>query len=196
MTDPSDPRPRPAYGEYATFEEQQARIKQPDLTRMLEIGQDPDAAAPAAYGSSPTAVAAPVSRDTPPAATPVRRGRFADRVATIALLVYGLVNVVTSVPAMIDYDTYVTTVLSLLGVDGQLADPSAGRAWGIAAALVLAFGWLLTAMLSWRSLSRGRVTWWIPLTAGIVFTIISGLLLMIPITADPALWQIILDTAR
>ena len=36
------------------------------------------------------------------------RGRFADRVITIALLVYGLVNVVTSIPSMIDYGSYVT----------------------------------------------------------------------------------------
>ena len=82
------------------------------------------------------------------------RGRFADRVVTIALLVYGLVNVVTGIPSMIDYGAYVTTVLSLLGVEGELADPAAGRPWGIAAALVLAIGWLLTAYLSWRSLAK------------------------------------------
>lgn len=190
MSDPAE-RPRPQYGEYATPEEQRARIKQPDLTRLLETGQDPDAqraAAPAA--SSPVAV----KPANAPAA--VARGRFADRVATIALLVYGLVNVVTSIPSMIDYGSYVSTVLSLLGVDGELADPAAGRPWGIAAALILAIGWLLTAYVSWRSLARGRITWWIPLVAGIVFTFITGVLLMVPIVSDPTLWNAILDSAR
>lgn len=195
MTDPAE-RPRPAYGEYATPEEQRARIKQPDLTRLLETGQDPDALKGAVPADSPSLATKP----TPPAATPAAgtlpRGRFADRVATIALLVYGLVNVVTSVPGMIDYQSYVSTVLGLLGIDGELADVAAGRPWGIAAALVLAIGWMLTAYLSWRSLARGRVTWWIPLVAGIVFTFVTAVLLMVPIVSDPALWNAILDSAR
>lgn len=188
MTDPAE-RPRPQYGEYATPEEQRARIQQPDTTRLLETGQDPDVLGGAVPPDSPSIVAKP-------AAPAMRRGRFIDRVATIALLVYGLVTVVTGIPTMIDYQSYVDMVLELLGIDGQLADPSAGRPWGIAAALVLAIGWLLTAWVSWRSLARERLTWWIPLVAGIVFTFISGVLLMVPIVSDPTLWNAILDSAR
>jgi hypothetical protein len=182
-------RPRPQYGEYATPEEQRARIQQPDMTRLLETGQDPDAPHGALPPDSPSVVAKP----TAPA---MRRGRFADRVATIALLVYGLVNVVVSIPSMIDYESYIAMVLELLGIDGQIADPAAGRPWAIAAALVLAIGWMLTAWVSWRSLARERLTWWIPLVAGIVFTFVSTVLLMVPIVSDPALWNAILDSAR
>lgn len=185
--DPEGERPRPQYGEYATPEEQRARIRQPDMTRLLETGQDPDAlggAAPADPSARPTA------------GPGLRRGRFADRVATIALLIYGLVNVVTGIPAMLDYDSYVAAVLQVLGIDGEIADPSAGRPWAIAAALVLAIGWMLTAWLSWRSLARERLTWWIPLVAGIVFTFVSGVLLMVPIVSDPTLWGAILDSTR
>jgi Family of unknown function (DUF6264) len=213
VTDPVQPagssesRPRPAYGEYATPEEQRARIQRPDLTYLLETGQDPDAAAATGHGEPGPAFGqvgtqtAPAAKQGAPAvprasAKPAPRSRFADRVATIALLVYGLVNVVTSVPAIIDYDTYVTTVLSVLGVDGQLADPAVGRGWAVAAAVVLVLGWLLTALVSWRRLSRGRLTWWIPLVAGVVFTIVSGALLMVPIMSDPTLWQTILDSTR
>ena len=188
MTDPAE-RPRPQYGEYATPEEQRARIKQPDMTRLLETGQDPDALKGAAPADTPSVAAKP-------AAPAIRRGRFADRVATIALLVYGLVNVVTSIPSMIDYGSYATTVLGLLGVDAELADPAAGRPWGIAAALVLAIGWLLTAYISWRSLARNRVTWWIPLVGAIVFMTISGILLMVPIVSDTTVWNAILDSVR
>ncbi len=190
MSDPAE-RPRPQYGEYATPEEQRARIAQPDMTWLLETGQDPDALKGAPPADSPKA--APTSTPAGPA---MRRGRFADRVATIALLVYGLVNVVTAIPSMLDYEAYVTTVLGILGIDGQLADPAAGRPWGVAAALVLAIGWLLTAWVSWRRLAKERVTWWIPLVAGIVFSGISGVLLMVPLASDPALWNAILDSAR
>lgn len=184
MSDPAPERPRPQYGEYATAEEQRARIRQPEMTRLLETGQDPDALA----GAAPDDVAAP---GRPPA-----KRRFADRVATIALLAYGLVNVVTGIPGILDYGTYVSTVMGMAGVDAQLADPSAGRPWAIAAAVILAVGWLATAWISWRSLARGRLTWWIPLTAGVVFTFIIGILLMVPIVSDPTLWSAILDSAR
>jgi hypothetical protein len=185
--DPAGERPRPQYGEYATPEEQRARIRQPDMTRLLETGQDPDA-----LGG-----AAPADASARPKAGPgQRRGRFVDRVATIALLIYGLVNVVTGIPAMLDYDSYVAAVLRVLGIDGEISDPAAGRPWAIAAALVLAIGWMLTAWLSWRSLARERLTWWIPLVAGIVFTFVSGVLLIVPIVSDPTLWGAILDSTR
>ncbi|MCR2762275.1 DUF6264 family protein [Microbacterium sp. zg.B48] len=183
-----DLRPRPQYGEYATPEEQRARIQRPDMTQLLDAGQDPDAVTAVPAG----AAVAPAAK----AGAPVRRGRFADLVATTALLVYGLVNVVSGIPGMIDYESYVGTVFGLLGVDAELADPAAGRPWGLAAALILAIGWLATAYLSWRSLRRGRITWWIPLVAGIVFTFVSGTLLMVPIVSDPTVWNAILDTAR
>ena len=199
MTDPAEQprphgadelRPRPQYGEYATPEEQRARIRQPDLTRLLETGQDPDALRGAVPADSPSLVtpAAPATRRG--------RGRFVDRVATIALLVYGLVNVVTGIPAMLDYESYVGTVLQVLGIEGEIADPSAARPWAVAAVLVLAIGWMLTAWVSWRSLARERVTWWIPLVAGVVFTFVSGILLMVPIVSDPILWNAILDSTR
>ncbi len=189
----TDERPRPAYGEYATPEEQRARIKQPDLTWNLEQGQDPDAVASA---PAQPAGAAPEARTAPPVVAPAKGRRLADRVATIALLTYGLINVIGSVPSMLNYEQYLGTVLSLMNVTGQLADPAAARPWGIAAALVLAIGWLLTAVASWRSLANGRLTWWIPLVGGIVFTLASVILLVVPMANDPALMQAILDSAR
>lgn len=189
----ADPRPRPQYGEYATPEEQRARIRQPDMTRLLETEQDPDALKGAVPADSPSLSPATTAKRE---AAPTGRGRFADRVATIALLVYGLVNVVTGIPTMVDYRSYAGTVLELLGVEAQFADPTAGRPWGIAAALVLAIGWLLTAYVSWRSLGRGRVTFWIPLVAGVVFTFVAGVLLMVPIVSDPTLWDAVVGSMR
>lgn len=206
MTDPQDPgdpsadsgltastppesRPRPQYGEYASPEEQRARIRQPEVSWALETGRpvpvDTAGAVPAP---------APASAPTAGAATP--RPRAIDRIVTFALLAYGLLNVISAFPSLVDFVAYADTMFDLLGIDATLTDPAAGKPWGIAAALVLAFGWVLTALLSWASLRRGRLSWWIPLVGGIVFTFASATLVLIPLTNDPAVWDALVSSIR
>lgn len=188
-------RPRPQYGEYATPEEQRARIRQPAPWQQEEQAV---AAAPAAGIPASGAPVVPGSHTPLTAAVPGERPRQrpVDRIVTFALLAYGLVNVITSVPAFVDYSAYADTLLGMLGVDATLSDPGAGRGWGIAAALVLAVGWCATVVLSLWSVRRGRLTWWIPLTAGIVFTFAAGILMMVPLMSDPAVWQALVDSTR
>ncbi len=184
MTDHTpDSASRPQYGEYATPEEQRARIKQPTPTTP--------AAAPAAVGVSAPVTAKPVARSVASAggAASGPRTHPVDRIVTFALLAYGLINAVSSIPALVDYVAYTDTVFKLLGVDVKLSDPAAGRPWGFAAAAVLAVGWLITAAVSWWNLRRGRITWWIPIVGGVVFTLISGTLMLIPLMSDPAAWS-------
>ncbi len=185
MTGAPDPRPRPQYGEYATPEEQRARIAQPDAALVYEPAPVTEEVAPPAGA----AVAAP------PAAE-VRRSHPVDRIVTFALLAYGLVNVISSFSAMVDYAAYADTMFRLLGVDAELSDPAAGRPWGIAAACLLAAGWLITAAVAWASLRRGRLTWWIPLVGGIVFTFASAMLMLVPIMNDPAVWDALVSSIR
>ncbi|MGK3950738.1 DUF6264 family protein [Microbacterium sp. I2] len=179
-------RPRPQYGEYATPEEQRARIRQPDVTVALDAGRVVEQAAPVGA----PAVAAP-SADV----VPTRR-RAVDRIVTFALLAYGLVNVISSFPAFLDYSAYADTMFTVLGVEAELSDPASGRPWGIAAALLLTVGWLATAAVSWWSVSKGRLTWWIPLVAGVLFTFLAGVLMVIPLMNDPAAWEALLGTLR
>lgn len=173
MTTPAgaepDPRPRPQYGEYATPEQQRASIREP-------------------VRESPAVVSAPPLPPVRPAAPPVRAPRTVDRIVTVMLLVFGLVNVATSVPALLDYEGYVDTFLRALGADGALADPDSGAAWGIAAAIVLVVGLVAAAMLSRGSLRRGRITFWIPLVAGVVVNLVASFLAIVPIVNDATLW--------
>ena len=117
-----------------------------------------------------------------------------DRIVTVALLAYGLVNLVTTFPALLDYGSYADTIFTLMGVDVELSDPAAGRPFGIAAALVLAIGWAITALVSWWSLRRGRRTWWIPVVGAIVFTVASGILMLVPLMSDPAVWDVLVGS--
>ncbi|WP_159501033.1 DUF6264 family protein [Microbacterium sp. 18062] len=176
-------RPRPQYGEYATPEEQRARIRQPDASAALEDGRSP---------SAPIDQRAPVDPVIP---GPVAgtRPRFVDRVITFALLGYGLFTVLGSIPAATDYTQFATTFLEVFGVDQALSDPAGARGWGLAAALVLGIGWVATLGLSWISLRARRVTFWIPLVGGIVVNLVSSVLLVAPLMADPAVWSALQD---
>lgn len=193
MTETPDPRPRPQYGEYATPEEQRARIAQPDVGLVYEPAPVIDAA-PASAPAAPHP--APAQQQGGPAGIETRRSRPVDRIVTFALLAYGLVNVISAFPALIDYTPYVDTMFRVLGVEAELADPAAGRPWGLAAAIVLAVGWLITAAVSWVSLRRGRLSWWIPLVGGVVFTFASSMLVLVPIMNDPAVWDALVGSIR
>ena len=175
-------RPRPQYGEYATPEEQRARIQEP-----------------APWQGEPIA---PIMTDAPAQSIPSapvaaeKRQHPVDRIITFALLAYGLVNVITSIPAFLDYGTYAEAMLGLMGADAQLSDPAAGKPWAVAAVLVLAIGWCLTTAVSVWNIRRSRVSWWIPLVGGVVFSLIAGTLMVAPLVNDPAVWQALLDSTR
>lgn len=196
QADPHDPRPRPQYGEYASAEEQRARIRQPDVTRAIETGQAVSVDAASAPLPTPGPAASPAAGAAAATASSGPRPRAIDRIVTFALLAYGLVNVISSWPALFDYVAYTDTMFELLGIEATLSDPAAGKPWGVAAALVLAVGWILTAGLSWLNLRRGRLSWWIPLVGGIVFTFASATLVLIPLMNDPAVWDALVGSIR
>lgn len=196
-------RPRPRYGEYATPEEQRARIRQPDVTMALDTGRvDPGAAESVPSGGalsgsarsagSATGAGSPATAPTT-AGVVAGRGRTIDRLAVIALLAYGFVNVLSTIVALSDYGAYAEAMLEMLGVQAELSDASAGQPWAWAAAAVLAIGWLVTAGVSAWNLRRGRWSWWIPLVGGVVFTFASATILIVPLMSDPAVWQAMQD---
>ncbi|QEV99567.1 hypothetical protein F6J84_05275 [Microbacterium caowuchunii] len=187
MSDPTgQQRPRPQYGEYATPEEQRARIRQPDPAFAVTPETVPAAAAPASV--PPTAPAGRAS-----AVKAMSGPRLADRIITFGLLGYGLFTVLGSIPAATDYAQFASTFLGVFGVDQELADPAGARGWGLAAALVLGIGWVATFGLSWMSVRARRISFWIPLVGGIVFNMVSSVLLVVPLMSDPAVWSALQD---
>lgn len=165
-----DARPRPQFGEYATPEEQRARIQRPQVTEALEAG-----------------VAPPPEQAAAPAAASTRaRGPLADRVATFVLLVYGLVSVISTIVQLLDFPGYAERAAQLLGVDATYTALSAGYAWGAVASVVYGVGYLITAWLTWRRLRRGRISFWVPLVGFVGTTLVAGICITIALTADPA----------
>jgi hypothetical protein len=165
-----DARPRPQFGEYATPEEQRARIQRPEVTESLEAGVAPP--------REPTiGPAAPSTRD---------RGPLLDRVATLVLLVYGFVSVVSTIVQLLDFPGYAERAAQLLGVDATYTALSAGYAWGAVASVVYGVGYLITAWTTWRRLRRGRIAFWVPLVGFVGTTLIAGVCITIALTADPS----------
>lgn len=167
-------RPRPQYGEYATPEEQRARIQRPEVTEALDAG-----VAPQPEQSEPTP--APAAGPRPGAL----RGPLWDRIITGGLLAYGLVSTVSTIVQLLDFPRYAESAAGVLGVDATYTNLQAGYVWGAAAALVYGIGWLLTALLTWRRLRHGRIAFWIPIAGFVATALIAGVCVTLALVGDP-----------
>ncbi|MBW1638454.1 hypothetical protein G3H63_05075 [Microbacterium resistens] len=167
--------PRPQYGEYATPEEQRRRAGLPEEVT-------PPAAATAAPAAAAPATAAPAPTDSAAARTP----RPADRLITIALLAYGLVNVIMSVISYSDVSRLMSESMRILGIDGEFTNYEQGRLWATIASIVLIVGWTATAAWAVTRLRRGRTSWWVPLVGAVVSTVLASICLSVALLGDPA----------
>lgn len=181
-------RPAPHYGEYATPEQQRAAIREPVESPASEPGRLSASPAPGAqpvqqmpHGVMPTRTA---SNPTTSAAQP---SRTADRIVTVALLAYGLITVISAVPQLWHFAGFAQAWMDLVGIDATFTNTAQGDVWGRVGAGVFVAGWLLTALSSWRSLARGRLSWWIPLVGAIVSFVIVSVCLTVPLLGDPAI---------
>lgn len=188
MTDSSGARPRPQYGEYATPEEQRARIAEPPKW-MLE----PEAAAaPGAPGVTDDA-ARPSTQAPPPVpgAAVVAPKKRADRFVTLALLAIGLYTVLSSVFTATDFRAFSAQWMEIAEIDGTFTNIDQGTLMLQISVAVMAAVWVITAWLSFRLIARGRISWWIPLVGGVVANLISSVLIGIALLGDPAVMDYI-----
>lgn len=184
MNDPvPDPRPRPAYGEYASPEEQRAAIRQPAEPATPAAPAGHRAHPPMPHGTDPRRAA------PHPTTSAARPTRTADRIITIALLVYGLVTVVSALPQLWSFAGFAQDWMRLAGIDAPFTNVAQGDLWGKTGAAVFLVGWMATALLSWRSLIRRRLSWWIPLVGAIVTFVVASICLTLPLLGDPAVVQ-------
>ncbi len=176
-----DDRPRPAYGEYATPEQQRAAMGMPAPEASIPL--------PAAPVSPRLPVDAPFTPVRPTHATTsaARPTRRVDRIITFALLAYGLMTVISSVPQLWHFTDFAQTWMTLAGIDATFTNIAQGDLWGRIGAFVFAAGWVLTAVLSWRAVARARLSWWIPLVGAIVTFLVVTVCLTVPLIGDPAI---------
>lgn len=167
----TDDRPRPQYGEYATPEEQRARIQQPDITDALLSGVAPE---------PEPVVAEAAAQPAPRHASPL------NRLVTIILLAMGAANVLISVFSYLDIVPAIEQSMELMGVSGEFTNYAVAQTWGMVAAIVLVTLYILTLSITWRVLKAGRVSWWIPLVGAVVTYAVVSACLAVPLLGDPA----------
>ncbi|MCE4027129.1 MULTISPECIES: DUF6264 family protein [unclassified Microbacterium] len=162
---------RPAFGEYATPEEQSRRAGRPLPPPVVHT---PPAAAPVAQPGAPAADVAE------------RPAHPVDRMASIALLAYGLWNVITSTFAFLNPSSLMATMMQAVGISGTFSNYQQARVWGIVAGILLIVGWVATAAWTVLRLRRGKLTWWLPVAGGVVFVLLTTICMMVPFFTDPA----------
>lgn len=132
-------RPAPQYGEYATPEE---------VAALRGLSPDP-APTPAPAAPPPRAAAT---------------GRW-DRPITIALLAFGVLNLVQYAGPLLDFEYFLEQ--STVGTEFERVDfLDAARVGGVVLFLVCLALLVASTVLAVRRLRRGRLAFWIPLVAG------------------------------
>lgn len=92
----------------------------------------------------------------------------------------------TTISALLDFERLAALYFEMLGVDGAFTNIEAGRVWGVIAAVALSAGWALTALLSWRRVRAGKITWWLPLVGAVITYFVASACIAVPLMSDPA----------
>ena len=161
-------RPRPEYGEYATPEEQSAASGVPHTPPPL---------APPVPGTQIRTAAPPEGQVAAP--------RSWDRVLTTAFLAYGAVTLVSR---FLTLDTTGQNLKESLATVGFVGFSSIEQinAVALTSALIELVILALTVAISLRRLRSGKITFFIPLIAGVLATVIMAMIFMPIVVADPA----------
>jgi hypothetical protein len=146
--DGADPRPAPQYGEYATPEE---------VAALRGTAVDP-----------PTPTPAQVTRTAPP--IDASRGstwRRMDRPITIALIAFGVLNLIQYAGPLLDFEYFLE--ITTKGTFAEAIDFGDAARIGGVVLFVLCLGLVLVSgAIAVLRLRRGRIAFWVPLVAGAV----------------------------
>lgn len=108
-----------------------------------------------------------------------------DRLFTIMLLALGLVYLIGGAGGYLDLATTLDTVYAQFGI-GEYTPAPATPAFGVAFVASQAVIWVATVVWSYRRLSRGRRSWWVPVVGAATTFIVTVALFGALLASDPA----------
>jgi hypothetical protein len=120
---------------------------------------------------------------------PRRAPRRFDAAITVGLLAAGLVNVAGSIGANADPSRAINQSYALFGGGTYEVTPQTSVI-GIAVNVVNIVVFVLAAWISLELVKRRRMAFWVPIVGAIVATVITSILVLTLIVADPAFQQI------
>lgn len=201
----TDERPRPAYGEYATPEQQAAamgvhRLEPSAVTPAENTPPNP----PPPYGKTvgsrppvPSAVqrsllahkSALAQKSELPQKSELAQpsSRRWDQFLTALLLAYGLWSVISGLTQYANLSTVAQKFYTSQGLGTfSSARPELGTSLGLAINAADLAVFVIVALVAFRLLRRGRVAFWVPLTGGLVTGIIAAACLISYLFTDPS----------
>jgi hypothetical protein len=169
--------------------EKAAEAARREARRAPAVKPPEDPARPSS-SSAPTGAAAHADRPAYLAAQDARRApRRFDAAITVGLLAAGLVNVVGSLGANADPSRAINQSYTLFGGGTYTVTPQTSVI-GIAVNVVNVVVFVLTAWIALELVKRKRVAFWVPIVGAVVATVITSVLVLTLILADPAFQQI------
>lgn len=127
-----------------------------------------------------------------PGVTPATRPRSADKIITIVLLAIGAIGALQLAAACFG----MSTTFAMLG-DTPGIEPFTGPSWlgtaGKVTGVVIFALYALTLIYSIRRVRAGKLTFWVPLTAGVVALLIVIVLTLVAMLNTPELMASISD---
>jgi hypothetical protein len=160
----ADPRPLPQYGEYATPEEVAALRGTPDAVHAQR-------ADPPNRSDRPARPADPETRGS--------RWRRLDRPITIALIAFGVLNLLQYSAAFLDFEGFLEAA-----TEGTVAEEidftDAARFGGVVLFLLCLVLLVTSSAAAVLRLRRGRVAFWVPLVGG-ALTVIAWVVVLVVI---------------
>lgn len=150
-------------------------------------------------GGADQATKEPASQDAAPApepqsATPEtgKRSRPADRIITLILLGVGALGALYSASTLYQLPNTLVLIAGLLGAE-DVTVPEAVNTLSTIGALTILTLYALTLIFSLRRLSARKLTFWAPLTAGILAVIISTVFTFSAMMITPEIMQLASD---
>ncbi|WP_423923066.1 DUF6264 family protein [Frigoribacterium sp. 2-23] len=192
----TDDRPKPRYGEYAPegWVNPAAPVEPPaEEAPAPSPGGYPTQYQPYQGADQKSPVpGAPVGPNGVPV---LSTGRRVDRIVSLVLLGFAAYNTISSLFLAPSYASSLLQRLRQLGYptddfSNQSALQAAGAFFAVFAVVLFA----LTAWWSIRRLRTARITFWVPLTAGVLFAIVQGITVGAIMLGDPAFTSSILGT--
>jgi hypothetical protein len=173
--------------------EKTAEAARREARRAPAVKPPVDPARPSSSSSSssaPTGAAPHAERPAYLAGQDARRApRRFDAAVTVGLLAAGLVNVVGSLGANADPSRAINQSYALFGGGTYTVTPQTSVI-GIAVNVVNVVVFVLTAWIALELVKRKRVAFWVPIIGAVVATVITSVLVLTLILADPAFQQI------
>ncbi|EAR24531.1 fructose-bisphosphate aldolase [marine actinobacterium PHSC20C1] len=168
----TDPRPRPKYGEYA-----------PVSPATPEPPTTPPNADPSLIAHQPASTQPHFANAASDAVVPERKRRLWDVLLTSTLLLFGVVDVMGTIPVLTDMGPFLREALAGQGATftSDAVAAEAGGAANIARVVVL----VLTIVFALIQIQRKRLAFWIPVVGALIAGIALMVAVFVAVLTDP-----------